>query len=305
MNISTTSLEIFHAVVKRGGVSKAAGALKRQPSSVTRAIQQLEVELGTPLFTRANKRLKLSAQGEIFLGYAEQMLQLASEAREALGHAKPNGLLRIGAHSGSPVTKLPNVLSHFQSVYPDLKIDITVGALVSLVSRLLEGEIEAAFVSEAVRQNGIEMASVFSEEYVLISPRHTRVQDARDLDNRPVISLSGDAAHRRRLDGWLRSVDLTPSRVMEFQSYHAVVVCVAAGTGIAIVPRSVIEIARERSEVQVSALPAEFAYAHTCLIWRSGYRSQALEALLALLDDSPYKSQAAFPAHRERELQAA
>jgi len=70
---------------------------------------------------------------------------------------------------------------------------------------------------------------------------------------------------------------------MEFGSYHAIVACVAAGTGIAIVPRSVIRAVLGEETVAVSPLPSAVAQARTCLVRRRGHQSIALTALMSEL----------------------
>jgi len=69
---------------------------------------------------------------------------------------------------------------------------------------------------------------------------------------------------------------------MEFASYHAIVACVSAGAGIAVVPRSVLQLAG-RAHVHAVALPARIARARTMLAWRAGHRSILLDALRAHL----------------------
>jgi DNA-binding transcriptional LysR family regulator len=71
---------------------------------------------------------------------------------------------------------------------------------------------------------------------------------------------------------------------MEFQSYHAIVACVAAGSGIAVVPRSVIKITPGAREVAATPLPGRIGKARTQLVWRSGYHSVALDAMKTLID---------------------
>jgi DNA-binding transcriptional LysR family regulator len=66
---------------------------------------------------------------------------------------------------------------------------------------------------------------------------------------------------------------------MEFASYHAIVACVAAGSGIAIVPRTVIRLVRAGREVAIHRLPADIARSRTHLVWRRGHHSVALAAL--------------------------
>jgi DNA-binding transcriptional LysR family regulator len=66
---------------------------------------------------------------------------------------------------------------------------------------------------------------------------------------------------------------------MEFGSYHAIVACVAAGAGIAIVPRSVLRAIATKGEVAAYPLPARVSKARTLLVWRQGHRSTALDAM--------------------------
>ena len=72
---------------------------------------------------------------------------------------------------------------------------------------------------------------------------------------------------------------VTPERVLEFGSYHAIVACVAAGSGIAVVPDSVVHALHAEGEVSILPLPTEFAEATTFLVWPREHRSAALDAL--------------------------
>jgi DNA-binding transcriptional LysR family regulator len=66
---------------------------------------------------------------------------------------------------------------------------------------------------------------------------------------------------------------------LEFGSYHTIVACVAAGSGIALVPYSVVQALHAEREVSILPLPAQFAEATTFLVWPKEHRSAALEAL--------------------------
>ena len=72
-------------------------------------------------------------------------------------------------------------------------------------------------------------------------------------------------------------------RVMEFQSYHAIIACVAARSGIAVVPRAVLELTRAGQNVRMNALPAAIAKTRTQLVWRREHQSVTLEAMKNLL----------------------
>jgi len=278
------SLRIFKTVVEQGGITRAAAKLPRVPSNVTTRVKQLERALGTKLFTRAGRQLALSPQGKLLLTYAEQLLRLSDEAETVLRDGKPHGTLRIGALESTSGSRLPPLLSRYHRMYPEVQLELVTGTSGALVSRIHKQEIEAAFVAEPFNADGLETMPAFLEELVLIAPRSSRrVRSPRDVANRTVIAFATGCSYRRRLEAWLGGAKVAPTRVMEFQSYHAIVACVAAGTGIAVVPRSVIHMALGEKDVSITPLPREIAQARTRLAWTAGHHSVALQAMQTLL----------------------
>ena len=278
------ALEIFKAVVEQGGINKAAARLNRVPSNVTTRVKQLEGDLGAKLFVRDGKRLILSEEGRVLLGYANQLLRLSSEARAALRNGKPRGTLRMGALESTAAARLPPILSRYHVLYPDVHVELVTGTSGALVNRVHAQEIEAAFVAEPYNTVGLESELAFLEEIVLITAKsQSRVRTPTDIGKRTVIAFANGCSYRRRLEMWLSTRSIQPDHVMEFQSYHAIVACVAAGSGIAVVPRSVLEMTRAINQVNVSSLPALTAKAKTHLVWRPSHQSLALGTLRALL----------------------
>lgn len=278
------ALRIFKAVVEQGGVNRAAAKLHRVPSNVTTRVKQLEQGLGAKLFLREGRRLALSPQGKLLLTYAEQLLRLSAEAENALRNGKPGGTLRIGALESTAATRLPPVLSRYHGKYPGVQIELVTGTSGALVSRVRERDLEAALVAEPFNADGLETQAAFDEELVLIAPRSAgRIRAPVDIGNRTIIGFAAGCSYRRRLEGWLQGGGVLADRVLEFQSYHAIVACVAAGSGVAIVPRSIMAITPGGREVAATALPKAVARSRTQLVWRAERRSSALEALRELL----------------------
>src|SRR3546814_5291691 len=91
INLDLDALQIVKAVAERGGVARAAAHLNRVQSNVSTRLRQLETALGTTLFQRQNRRLVLSAQGQLLLDYAERLLRLSDEAQAALREGAPCG----------------------------------------------------------------------------------------------------------------------------------------------------------------------------------------------------------------------
>ena len=152
--------------------------------------------------------------------------------------------------------------------------------VLSSEGKVLRGEIEAAFVAEPFPPKNLEMQHAFTEELVLITPKgHARVARPQDIDERIVLAFTTGCSYRRRLEGWLGRSSVVAERVMEYGSYHAIAACVAAGSGIAVVPKSVLRAIGVEAQVAVHPLPASVANAKTMLVWRSGHRSAPLDAL--------------------------
>ena len=300
------ALRIFKAVADAGGITQAAARLHRVQSNVTTRVQQLERELGTPLFHRHKRRLALSAEGKLLLGYAERLLRLSAEAEAALKDAGPRGTLRIGSLESTAATRLPPILAGYHRAYADVRLELVTGTTGALVARVRSGDIEAAFVAEPYTPDGLESLPAFVEELVIIAPKgHAAVRSARDVQHTPILAFTTGCSYRRRLEDWLGRSDVSPERVMEYGSYHAIVACAAAGSGVAVVPRSVLKAVRREREIDLYTLPRDVAQARTLLVWRAGHRSNALDALKKLLASAassaaPATRGAARPASRTR-----
>jgi len=283
-NVDLAALEIFKAVAEHGGITRAAARLHRVQSNVTTRVKQLEARLGTALFVREKGRLILSAEGRLLLGYADRLLHLSSEAEAALRGGAPRGTLHIGALDSVAAIRLPPVLAQYHRAHPDVRIELATGTSGALVARVVGHEIEAAFVAEPFTGDGLDARPVWREELVLVTPRRlSRIRSARDVGHTTLIAFASGCSYRRRLESWLGAARIVPERIMEFGSYHAILACVAAGTGIAIVPRSVLRGSRAGQAVTAHALPPAIAHTRTFLVSRRGHESIALTALRALI----------------------
>ena len=122
-----SDLRIFQAVVRAGGITRAAAQLHRVQSNVTTRVKQLEEKLDTELFLREGKRMQLTPAGTMLLDYADRLLALAQEAREALHDQTPRGLLRLGAMESTAAVRLPGPLSEYHRRYPQAVPDGLIG----------------------------------------------------------------------------------------------------------------------------------------------------------------------------------
>ncbi|HYD94815.1 MAG TPA: LysR substrate-binding domain-containing protein [Noviherbaspirillum sp.] len=279
-NIDLESLHIFKTVVDYGGITRAASQLNRVQSNITTRVKNLEQRLGVKLFQRQGGKLVLSSEGKLLLSYAERLLRLSTEAEAALRSKVPQGTLRIGTMESTAAARLPPLLSRYHNDYPEVQIELVTGTSGALIAKVHRFEVEAAFVAEPFSAAGLEMQEAFQEELVLITSKNAPpVKTPKDLRKQTLIAFSTGCSYRRVLENWIAMSSIVPDRVLELASYHAIVACVAAGSGIAIVPRTVIAVMHAENDVAVYPLPDRVARAKTWLVWRDGHQSVALDAM--------------------------
>ncbi|CAG9238094.1 Transcriptional regulator [Paraburkholderia tropica] len=280
-------LAIFRAVVRENGVTRAAAKLNRVQSNVTTRIKQLEEELGTPLFTRDGRRLVLTPAGETLLPYAERMLALADEARHALKAARPAGRLRLGTMESAAASRLPGVLARYHQDWPDVTLELETATTGCLMERLRAFEIDAALVATPFagppESEVFEHVPIYREELVMITPRgHRPIRQPGDVALSTLVAFERGCAYRNYVEAWYLEHGIRPTRVLELGSYHAIVACVAAGAGVAVAPRSVLDLQRNADDIAVHSL-GKLGRIDTLLVWRRGHLSPALDALKSAL----------------------
>jgi DNA-binding transcriptional LysR family regulator len=286
-------LQVFKSVVEEGGVIRAASKLHRVPSAVTTRIKQLEASIGVKLFHRDRQRLHLSPAGELLLDYADRLIRLSAEARDVVSGTMPRGVLRLGALESTTASRLPPILADFHARYGDVRLELVTGTNDVLLKQLAERQLDAVFIAEPPPLPAFDYVPVFSERLTLISsPDHPVIRRASDVDGASLIAFPEGCAYRRVLQRWLGRDSLVTYRVLELASYHAIVACVTAGAGIALMPESVLD-AIPHAKVRRHAIPRAQAQITTPLVWRRGELSPSVLALRTLVADLSKQKRAA------------
>ncbi|TYP74762.1 LysR family transcriptional regulator [Paenibacillus methanolicus] len=145
MNIE--NIEAFVYVNHYGSFNKAAEVLFLSQPSVTARIQTLERELDCKLFDRQGKQIMLTEKGKQFLPYAQQILQTIQKGRLHLQDrvVRPQEL-RIGSTVSVSNYLIPDILPQLRRHFPELAFKLTTAPSDELVKKLLDREIDLAFV---------------------------------------------------------------------------------------------------------------------------------------------------------------
>ena len=197
--VDLESLKIFRTVVDEGGVVRAAKKLNRVQSNVTTRTRQLEEHLGTQLFRREGRSMRLSAEGHTLLTYADRLLRLADETVSEMRTGKPKGAFRLGSIESAAGSRLAPILSSYHSVYPDVVVELATGTTGALVTRVVKFELEAAFVAEPFTAPSLQARGVFEERLVLVTSRTIcKVSGPADLGRSTLIAFAQGCSYRKR-----------------------------------------------------------------------------------------------------------
>jgi len=278
-----SDLNIFRTVVREGGITRAAEKLNRVQSNVTTRVRQLEQDVGVELFIREGKKMHPSPAGKLLLNYADRLLDLAQEARDALNDAEPRGVLRLGSMESTAAIRLPGPLNEFHRRYPQVKLELRTGDPKVLAAAILAGEVDAALAAEPIPAGALDKQMIYNEELVIVAPPgHPPIRAPRDAQPCTMLAFEYGCSYRARMEQWFAMSRQTPERIVEMMSWHAIIGCTAAGMGVSVLPRMVIESFPE-TNCTIHPLPSGLNHTPTMLFWRKGALSPNVRALRDLL----------------------
>lgn len=281
--MDAADLKMFEAVVRLGGMGRAATELNTVQSNVTARIRRLENELGTRLFERHSRGVTPTPAGRRLFPYASTVAAALADARRAvLDDGDPAGALAIGSLETTAALRLAPILASFASAHPAVDLALRTGTTHELVEEVLAQRVEGAFVCGPVAHDALEAEPIFREELALLTaPRVDGIQALSAMANAKIVVLREGCSYRQRLEDILARHGVVGLRRLEFGTLEAIIGCVAAGIGVTLLPRGLIGPVWRDGRVAVHPLAPSDALVDTVFIRRrDGYVSSALRAFL-------------------------
>ncbi len=239
-------LRYFEAVARHGHVTRAAQELHIAQPSLSKQIQGLEAELGVALFDRIGRRVELTAAGRLLLPYARRALREIADARTALRQwsSLEHGQVAIGATPTVGAHLLPRTLAEFHQRHPALELSLREMGAARLATLLDEGSIDLAVVS--VGLPAFASVELFSEELIIaVAAEHPLAAGpavrGNELAEEHFILFPEGYELRSRTLQLCRAAGFEPRVVLDGGETDTVVRLVAAGLGVALVPRLALE----------------------------------------------------------------
>ncbi|MBI1319468.1 MAG: LysR family transcriptional regulator [Candidatus Hydrogenedens sp.] len=138
--IDTLQLKSFIAIADTGTFGQAAEIVNRTQPALSQQIKKLEEQLGCELFDRSNRRVALTPQGELFLGYARRMMQMQWEVYSRLREPDVEGEIRFGTPEDFATHYLPDVLASFRMHHPRVQLNVDCQLTLNLIEGFQRGE---------------------------------------------------------------------------------------------------------------------------------------------------------------------
>lgn len=235
-------LRTFVAAADTRSFSGAARRLSLSQSAVSRQIEALEDSFGLPLFTRGSRSAELTEAGERLLAYAQDILQQASEAQEALRELREleAGELVVGATTTPARYLVAPAMVQFAQQHPRVTLRLVVGRVEEIAHALSEGSVHLALISGPVVPPNLFLEPCMGDRLVLIAPPgHPLVGRAdvepRDLLGERLIVPREGGCERAAIDAFVELHNLNDLRMWALDDTETLKQAVAAGGGIAFV----------------------------------------------------------------------
>lgn len=244
MALNLHLLRLFTAVVEHDGFSAAARAVHVSQPAISRAVRDLEAQLGVSLLQRSKRGVKLTAAGETLYAHARGVFASERAAEEAMAALKgaERGRLHVGASSNIATYALPAVISRFVARHPGIEFQLSAVHTRQLCEMLLAFEIDVAIAEAPVDDERIDVRRWRWDEMVVIAaPGHALARRRRippaALGQELLVLREAASGTREMVLAALRDAGVTPGRTISVDTAEAIKQLVATGCGIGIVSR--------------------------------------------------------------------
>ncbi|MFF5996320.1 LysR family transcriptional regulator [Lysinibacillus sp. KU-BSD001] len=286
-------IEYFAEVAKHLSFTKAASTLHVSQPSISKAIQNLEAELGVPLFYRSSKQLELTDAGQAVLVNAKQVLEafknLRSELTDLMDLKK--GQIRIGIPPIVGAEFFTKLVSQYKEQYPYIEIILSEVGTKKIREGVEAGELDIGLICNlCIATNQLETISILKDPLMLI------VHLDHPLATRPFIKLSElkketFVMYRKDFTLYDRIVEecakngFVPNIACETSQKDLIIEMVAAKLGIALLPKKICEKIKDDTIVAIP-FDEEHIFLELGMAWKKNkYLSYAVREFIALTHD--------------------
>jgi DNA-binding transcriptional LysR family regulator len=262
--LNLSRLQVLCEVIARGSFSGAAEALSYTQSAVSQSIARLEAETGTTLVIRDRRGVRPTAAGSALVEHAELIFAQveAAETELAAVLGVRAGRLRVASFPSAGATLMPLAVAHFRERHPEVALTLAEGEPEDIAPRLRAGEFDLALLFEfpGTRERpglGLKSISLLEDPMYVALPAAHRLASKRalelpDLREQQWVQTSASSPCARHVVRSCLAAGFEPDVAFESDDYETIQGLVAAGVGVALIPR--LALTRVRPGIVVRAL---------------------------------------------------
>lgn len=272
-NITLRQLRYADALARHGHFGRAAEASAISQPALSMQIRELELALGTPLFERGARQVRLTGFGEEVLSRVRDILRSVEELGD-LARASGDSLagrLRIGVIPTIAPYLLPRVVGRLAERYPGLDLHLRETVTPRLLRELAEGRLDAALVALPVSEASLTEVALFVEDFVLVRPPEDQgkpVPSAESLGRMRLLLLEEGHCFRDQALSFCNLTSATPREILDGSSLTTLVQMVSAGIGVTLIPEMAVRVETRSAAVSVARFPAPGPSRTIGMVWR-------------------------------------
>ncbi len=263
--IELRRLRYFVVVAAERSFTKAAQVLNIAQPPLSKRIQELEEDIGAPLFDREARPLALTPAGRLLYDQSIQVIQrldqLSSTMKQFVSAERRRfvvGLVPSGSHA-----HLPAIIRHYRKLAPDIELSLTEMTSLEQVAALKDGRIDVGFSRFRIEDSSIQREVLREEPMLAALPAEHPLAtndgtlELADLAAWPIIIYPGKPrpSYADHILSLFRDAGATPSTVIEVDDPQTALIMVAAGSGACMIPASARALAQP--DVHIRPLPLQ------------------------------------------------
>jgi DNA-binding transcriptional LysR family regulator len=192
-------LVYIDAIARHGSIRKAAEALNVAPSALNRQVLELEQDLGSALFERLPRGVRLTAAGEMFLAYARQAISelkaVESQVEQLRGLMR--GQVGVAAVESVAGELLPSAIMQFQAEHPNVRFHVRIGVPEEVMAALIADQVDLILTHHPPPQRSVAITAVAEQALCALVARDHPLAGRRELRLRDCLAYPlalGDSA---------------------------------------------------------------------------------------------------------------
>ncbi|AIY41023.1 Transcriptional activator MetR [Collimonas arenae] len=246
--IDRIHLSIVQEVEKQGSLTAAAGVLHVTQSALSHSMKKLEQQLGTDIWLREGRSLRLTQAGQYLLAVANRVLPQLALAEERLHQFAQGerGALRIGMECHPCYQWLLKVVSPYLAAWPDVDVDVKQKFQFGGIGALFGYEIDLLVTPDPLDKPGLVFEPVFDYEQVLVvAGSHKLAKEEyvkpKQLTNEILVTYPVPVDRLDIYTMFLTPAGITPKRHKAIETTDIMLQMVASGRGVAALPRWLVQ----------------------------------------------------------------